>query len=1083
MQVRHIDGYRIIKSGIELLYNRVHVRIIFVDKNILRIWQTLQNGFHPEDTFIISKNKLIPIPVKIEELGDSIRLSSGELVVNVYINPFWVDISDDSKRSFLSTPPGESLEWRGEKAIQRFDLPAGVKVYGLGQGTSNTLDLRDRERRMWQQWDGFRYSGNGGIPFLMTSQGYGILLNSSWASRFAIGKAKPTESTEKAKPEGPWKADEHSGENNPERFSIITEGGDMDIFVIYGPDYKKIIKGYCDLTGYPPLPPKWALGWIQSKNRYKTQEQLLEVGRGYRKRNIPCNVLVIDWCWFKYFGDLDWAKKYWPDPVGMTQELKSMGFHILQAQHPYMHQKSLNFKDFNKKGYLISWDPSKVADGWPPDGIKYMIDFSHPGARKLWWDKVELLFKQGVDGYWTDMGEPDTHPPDSSPHYLGPREKVHNIYSLLWNKALYDGQRSITNKRVFCLSRTAYAGIQRYGSALWSGDIDPSWEVLEDQVVVGQQVCLSGQPYWTTDIGGFMSADFYEPELYARWIQWGAFCPIFRTHGTRPENEPWSFGPMTEEITINYIKMRYRLMPYIYSSVYETSQTGLSIMRAMAIEFPEDKEAALRNHQFMFGASILVAPVTKKGVRERQIWLPGGIWYNYWNDKKYFGKKEINEIAPLWKIPLFVRGGSIIPEGPEILHAGTNFVDPLILHIYPGKDAEFKLYEDDGCTYNYEKGNYSITCIKYSESNKKVVISSVEGYYSELQLKRSIKIICHDFDCPEEIKVNGIALNPNSWYYRRAFRKLEIELNQMDILKDTILEMKGIKSDIKDLHPDKKYALFSYYDLEYVNSPFGYILRIYLDNTTGRENISGKAIIQTPIGWTYKILDGEDFMIESGKYKILRFMLTASGNAYTAKSMVTAVIKSSSGEEKKEIQLGSGWVSWWKLARILNIESPEEFDNVYAPEIDGDIIEDNLKVDAKITTYRGFDCFGYVNLEKVFKQKDITEMFAVATEYKLCYASCVADSPDERECYMQLMGEDRFKVWINNKLVAIVNECIAKPVEYLVRLKKGKNHILIKCTQDAHMEWNDRSWGFYFRFSDDERKPLDDIIYTAEYID
>jgi len=1083
MQIKSINNYKIINNGVELSCSDVLIRITLVEKNILRIWQTLQNGSHTRDTFVLDKNELIPIPVKIEELDDIIRILGGELTVSIYLKPFWIDICDNSERSFLSTPPDESTEWNGEKALQRFNLPAGVKVYGLGQGTSNTLDMRDQERRMWQQWDGFRYSGNGGIPFLMTSRGYGILLNSSWASRFAIGKAEPSKSTKVAKPEGPWKADEHSGENNPERFSILTEGGDMDILVIYGPDYKSIIKGYCDLTGYPPLLPKWALGWIQCKNRYKTQEQFLEIGREYRRRSIPCDVLVIDWCWFKYFGDLDWVRKYWPDPVGMAQELKAMGFHIMQAQHPYMHQKSLNFNDFNDKGYLISWDPAKVTGGWPPDGIKHIVDFSHPGARKLWWKKIEPLFQQGIDGYWTDMGEPDTHPPDSSPHYLGPREKVHNIYSLLWNKALYDGQRSSSNKRVFCLSRTTYAGIQRYGSVLWSGDIDPSWEVLEDQVVVGQQVCLSGQPYWTTDIGGFMSAGFYEPELYTRWIQWGAFCPIFRTHGTRPGNEPWSFGPMAEEIIIYYIRMRYRLMPYIYSLAYQLIKTGLPIMRAMILEYPEDDEASSRNHQFMFGESILVAPVTKKGLREKNVWLPEGIWYSYWDDKKYTGLQEINESAPLWKIPLFIRGGSIIPKGPEVLHTGTNFIDPLTLHIYPGEDADFTLYEDDGYSYDYEKGDCSLTNITYNESNKKVEILGVKGNYSGLPVKRSIKVVYHDFDCPRKVKINNTTLNECSWQYNRILRKLEVRLNQMDINESIILKMEGINKDVVVTQPEVSPALLTYCDLEHVDSHTEYIMRIYLDNTTGKNKIHGKVIVHTPIGWSSEVLDDEDIIIPQGEQKVLKVRLTAVGNTFTPKSIANVIVTSSYGEEKKEIQLGSGWVSWWKLARILNIESPEEFDNVYAPEKDGDIIEDNLKVDAKIITYRGFECFGYVNLEKVFNQKDITEMVVATTEYKLCYAACVADSPEERECYMQLMGEDRFKVWINSKLVAIVTECVAKPVEYLVKLKKGKNRILIKCTQDAHMEWNDRSWGFYFRFSDNERKPLDDIIYTVEYID
>jgi alpha-glucosidase (family GH31 glycosyl hydrolase) len=1078
MQLKSIDSYKMIERGIELSSDNVLIRIALVEKNILRIWSTVQDDFHPTETFVLDKNEFPSIPIQIEDRSDYIRLSGGELTVDIYLDPFWIDIRDSSKSSFLSTPAGESLEWNGERAIQRFDLPTGIRVYGLGQGTSHTLDLRDQERRMWQQWDGFRYSGNGGIPFLVTSQGYGILLNSTWASRFAIGKAQPAECSRLAKPEGPWKADEHSGEDHPKRFAILTEGGDMDLFIIHGPDYKRIIKGYSDLTGYAPLLPKWALGWIQSKNRYKTQEQFLEVGREYRRRGIPCDVLIIDWCWFERFGYLEWVRKYWPDPVGMARELKAMGFHIMQAQHPYMHKDSPHFKDFSDKGYLISWDPARVPDRWPPDGIRHAVDFSHPDARKLWWKKIEPLFQQGIDGYWTDMGELETHPPGSSPHFLGSREKVHNIYTTLWNKALYDGQRSSSNKRVFCLPRTIYAGTQRYGAALWSGDIDPSWEVLEDQVVIGQQVCLSGQPYWASDIGGFQTTNFYDPELYIRWLQWGAFCPIFRTHGTRPENEPWSFGPRAEKIAVDYIRIRYRLMPYIYSLVYNTSQTGLSMMRSMMIEFPGDEEAKSRNHQFKFGPYFLIAPVTKKGMRKRNVWLPEGIWYSYWDDKRYAGPLDIDEPTPLWKIPIFIRGGSIIPNGPEVLHTGMDLLDPLTLHVYPGENTHFTLYEDDGYTYEYEKGASVLTNIIYHENSKKVEISAAKGSYPGFPAERSLKVIYHDFDCPAKIKANGIDLDPSSWQYERYSRKLEVELYKRSTSRDIILEMEGKDAKKGDTQPETKPALFSWYDLEHIDSPFGYILRIYLDNRAGETKIRGKTLIRMPVGWSFKDLDGENFSIPRGELRIFRFMLVAQGNTFTAKSMATAVVTSSQGEEAKDIQLGSGWASWWKIAGPYKIDGPEGFNKVYAPEKDCNIIENHLESNIKMIFSKGFECFGYVNLEKVFKKMDITEMVATVPECKLCYATCIARSPEKRDCYLQLMGEDRFKVWINDKLVAIVDECIAKPVEYLVRLQKGKNRILIKCTQDAHREWNDRSWGFHFRFADNERKPWNDITYS-----
>jgi hypothetical protein len=292
--------------------------------------------------------------------------------------------------------------------------------------------------------------------------------------------------------------------------------------------------------------------------------------------------------------------------------------------------------------------------------------------------------------------------------------------------------------------------------------------------------------------------------------------------------------------------------------------------------------------------------------------------------------------------------------------------------------------------------------------------------------------------------------------------------------------MEGTDRKKGDTQPEIKPVLFSCYDLEHIDSPFGYILRIYLDNTVGKDQICGKTVIKMPIGWSCKELDEEDFIIALGELKVLRFMLIANGKNFTVKSMATAVVTSSRGEEIKEIQLGSGWVTWWKLARIRNVEGPEGFDKAYTPEKDGNIIENNLEPDTRIALYKSFECFGYVNLEKIFEQKDITEMVATTPEYKLSYATCVANSPEKRECYLQLMGEDRFKVWINDQLVAIVAECIAKPVEYLVQLQKSKNRILIKCSQDAHLEWNDRSWGFHFRFTDDERKPLNDITYSLE---
>jgi alpha-glucosidase len=1061
MDIRSVDRYRKLKNGVELSCGPILARILLVQDNILRVWSTARRDFHPEETYVVEERELPGVPVRIEERKGVVVLSGKELTLTVHLDPFWMRLSDSSGQELVCTPPEVSLSWNGEKAVQRFVLPADVRVYGLGQGASAVLDLRGQERRMWQQWDGFRYSGNGGIPFLMTSRGYGVLLNSSWASRFAIGSARCQPSTSHAKPAGPWAAGEPSGELHPERYAILTEGGDMDLFLIHGPEYRRIIRGYGELTGFPPLPPKWALGWIQCKNRYKSQEQLLEVGREYRRRGLPCDALVIDWCWFERFGYLQWVPRYWPDPAGMARELKSLGIHIMQAQHPYMHQDSPHFRDFESQGFLFTWDPAELPDRWPPDGIRHAVDFSNPGARALWWQKIEPLFRQGIDGYWTDMGEIETHPPSSSPHYLGRREKVHNIYSTLWNKALYDGQRGSSDRRVFSLSRTAYAGIQRYGAAMWSGDIDPSWEVLEDQVVIGQQVCLSGQPYWTTDIGGFGTAGFFEPELYVRWLQWGVFCPIFRTHGTRPENEPWSFGPAAEPIIGNCLRMRYRLMPYIYSLAWETWEIGLSMMRAMFVEFPDEQRADSWTQQFMFGPSLLVAPVTRKGARRKEVWLPPGVWYRYGEDRKQAGPMQVQEAAPLDRIPLFVRGGSILPEGPEVLHTGSGPLDPLTLHVYPGNDARFRLYEDDGQTYDYEQGIHALTEIEYKEKSRSIKISAAQGGYPGFPAERSLRFVLHDCPCPSRVTANGEALDPGSWRYQRTRRSLEVALPRRSTSAELLLKLKGTDPQRDDSPSPGPPSCWAGYDLENIEPPGAQILRIYLNG--------GNSVLKMPLGWSCRPLSEEDLAT--------RFEITPDGKAFTADSMATAIVSGPGGEESKAIQLGSGWATWWRLVGPYRVEGPEGFDQVYGPERNDESAQKKLEPGIGSVVFRGFECFGYVNLDKQFAPKDITEMVAAVAEHKLCYAICVADSPEPRDCLFQLMGEDRFKVWLNGRLQAIIHDCAAKPVEVPVRLRKGENRVVLKCTQDAHREWNDRAWGFHFRFVNDGRKPLPDVVY------
>jgi len=503
-------------------------------------------------------------------------------------------------------------------------------------------------------------------------------------------------------------------------------------------------------------------------------------------------------------------------------------------------------------------------------------------------------------------------------------------------------------------------------------------------------------------------------------------------------------------------------------------------MRAMMLEFPDDEEAVRRDHQYMFGPSILVAPVTRKGARYLEVWLPQGSWYDYWDESRHEGPRSIRVLAPLWKLPLFIRGGSIIPQGPEVLHSGASALDPLLLQVYPGADARFTLYEDDGCTYDHEAGACATTELAYLERAKRIEISAATGGYPGFPAARAIKVILHDSDRPEKIKVNGAALGANSWRYALASRKLELELGRRPTSEKLAIQIEGAGPAQEEPRPAAEPALVAGYDLETVDPAGGQLLRVYLDNAGGAGQVRGRIALRAFTGCGHEALDGEDFSVEPDEIRIVRFRLYPVGPAHAASGSVKALIRAAEEQRTLEIPLGSGWASWWKILGPFKPAGPEGFDAVYPPETGGKLAEPDPDTGLKLVRFESFECFGYVNLEKVFEPKDITALVRGTPEYKLCYASCTVYSPESKECFFQLMGEDRFKVWINDRLAAIVHECVARPAEFSAHLDKGANRVLVKCTQDAHREWNDRAWGFYFRFSGDGHGPLSDITYALD---
>jgi alpha-D-xyloside xylohydrolase len=525
----------------------------------------------------------------------------------------------------------------------------------------------------------------------------------------------------------------------------------IDYYFLYGPDFDKIIAGYRELTGTAPMFGRWAYGFWQSKNRYKSQSELLGIAAKYRAEQLPIDNLVQDWFWWNRKGEHVFNSNY-PDPRAMVDDLHKDHFHLMISVWPFFEPGSKEYEEMDRHGWFI--DRTKFAS--PPYHANRMAvyDATNLEARKYYWSLMEkALFDIGVDAWWLDTDEPETENLEENillGHKLaiGSGDRYANIYPLMTTKAVYEGQRSATDqKRVFILSRSAFAGAQRNAVTAWSGDILENWLSYKRQIPAGLNYSLSGLPYWTTDIGGFISGgNLNDPqyrELYARWFEYGAFCPIFRTHGTRSpdENELWSWGPEVGRILANYDRLRYRLMPYIYSLAWKVTSESYTPMRPLVMDFREDVRAQNVGDQFMYGPAFLVNPVTEQGATERGVYLPQATWYDFGTGEQLAGGRALNVSAPLDRMPLFVRAGSIVPMGPDEQYASEKPADPIELRIYRGADGAFTLYEDENDNYNYEKGAHAEIPISWNESRRTLTLGARVGSFPGMLKERTFNLV------------------------------------------------------------------------------------------------------------------------------------------------------------------------------------------------------------------------------------------------------------------------------------------------------------------------------------------------------
>jgi len=645
--------------------------------------------------------------IKTDKLEVSFNLARGNISFRTMNGDALLREGDSVPRTY------EPMQINGEstyRVTDRFSPTPTEALYGLGQHQNGMFNYRGATVELGQN------NTDVAIPLLLSSKGYALLWNT--AALTYVDNRFPLDLT----------------------LSSIA-GQSIDYYFLYGPEMDSIIQEYRTLTGHAPMLPKWAYGFFQSKDRYVSLDEITGIAQRYRDEHIPLDTMVQDWFWWKHEGDPEFNANY-HDVAKDLETLHKQNVHAMISVWGLLDPESETYKTLDARHLLISG--------------AHVYDASSAEGRDIYWNRLPgKLLAQGWDAFWLDSAEPEEFWPHMGDAILrnkqlaiGNGAEYTNVFPLLHTLGVQDHWRADTSrKRVFLLTRSAFLGQQRVGATVWSGDVYGTYWGLSHQVAAGLNFALSGYPYWTTDIGGYWPPhpdpldDSAYQELYARWFEFGTFCPIFRTHGHRPHNEMWSFDRV-EPTLIRYNKLRYRLMPYIYSLAWKVTSADYTIQRPLVMDWRTDEKTWNIGDQFMFGPAILVNPVLNADAVRRSVYLPPSpAWYDFWTGASTSGGKEIDADAPLDRMPLYVRAGSILPMGPEIEYAAQDPGGPIELRVYRGADGEFDLYEDAGDSYDYEQGQHSLIPIRWNDSTAVLTIGGREGAFPGMVAKRSFRMV------------------------------------------------------------------------------------------------------------------------------------------------------------------------------------------------------------------------------------------------------------------------------------------------------------------------------------------------------
>ncbi len=693
-----------------------------------KIWDTPSFTVSENDTTVIISTLVLDIAVRKSNSKVSYYDKSGNLIVEEHI-----------KTVEPVTIAEYSLNTNTCKAT--FNSPVNEALYGLGQHQQGIMNYKGYKQLLDQQ------NGEIALPFVVSANGYGILWDNYSESEFDGTVASQT------------------------KYSFSSESGDMvDYYFMYGPEMDDVISEYRNASGAAPLFPKWSYGLFQSKDKYTTAEELLKMGHAYRNAGIPLDCIVQDW---DYWSPDVWGSNTvdagrYPDPKATVDSLHNMDFHTMISIWPVFHQDCANYTEYESIGAL-----------YPSSGKHHFYDPHNEAAREIYWNQVnsQIFTNHGWDAWWADNNEPQGWPDafDRKDFMTAKGSGVtyNNTFPITHVAGFYRGwRRDIPEKRVFTLSRSSFPGQQRYAAASWSGDIHSNWTDFQHQLSAGLNFCLSGIPYWTTDIGGYWLTEWSTDdnnELMTRWFQYGTFCPLLRIHGKGNKSmvSTQNLKENTIQTMVKYDKLRYRLMPYIYSLAWKVTNENYTIMRHMVMEYRSDDNVKDIEDQFFFGPSMMINPITTLGQRNRSVYLPEGEWYNFWTGTKQAGGTTINVDAPLNDIPIYVKAGSIIPMGPEIQHANAKS-DPIELRVYKGADGQFTIYEDAGDTYSYENGEYAEIPLAYNDASLELTIGARIGSFPTMLTNHTFKVVWVDeqygvgstvpVDCDTTVVYDGTAI-------------------------------------------------------------------------------------------------------------------------------------------------------------------------------------------------------------------------------------------------------------------------------------------------------------------------------------